>query len=137
MLELEPAAFAEICPPLRPVALNHGFARAVVEGMAPGRVWVDTRIDAGAAHAEAGVEYAEAQRDIVELRTIAQVLSRIDEGSYGTCADCGADIPAARLRAQPSAAHSPADIDEALATFETVGRKLGMCGGKAGHGRRS
>ena len=59
--------------------------------------------DAGAAHAEAGVEYAEAQRDIVELRTIAQVLSRIDEGSYGTCADCGADIPAARLRAQPAA----------------------------------
>lgn len=50
-MELEPAAFAEICPPLRPVALNHGFARAVVEGMAPGRVWVDTRIDAGAAHA--------------------------------------------------------------------------------------
>lgn len=32
----------------------------------------------------------------------------------------------ARLRAQPSAAHSPADIDEALAAFETVGRKLAI-----------
>jgi glycine C-acetyltransferase len=32
----------------------------------------------------------------------------------------------ARLRAQPSAAHSPADIDEALAAFGAVGRKLAL-----------
>ena len=32
----------------------------------------------------------------------------------------------ARLRAQPSAAHSAADIDEALAAFGKVGRKLGI-----------
>ena len=32
----------------------------------------------------------------------------------------------ARLRAQPSAAHSSADIDEALAVFAQVGRRLGM-----------
>jgi glycine C-acetyltransferase len=31
---------------------------------------------------------------------------------------------AARLRAQPSAAHGPADIDEALATFERAGKRL-------------
>lgn len=59
--------------------------------------------DAGAAFAEAGVEYAEAQRDIVELRSILLALPRIEEGSYGTCADCGIDIPAARLTAQPAA----------------------------------
>lgn len=59
--------------------------------------------DAGAAFAEAGVEYAEARRDILELRAILTALTRIDEGSYGICADCGADIPAARLRAQPAA----------------------------------
>jgi DnaK suppressor protein len=59
--------------------------------------------DAGAAFAEAGVEYAEAQRDIVELRSILQALPRIEEGNYGICADCGADIPAARMIAQPAA----------------------------------
>jgi glycine C-acetyltransferase len=32
----------------------------------------------------------------------------------------------ARLRAQPSAAHSAADIDEALATFGTIGKRLGL-----------
>lgn len=32
----------------------------------------------------------------------------------------------ARLRAQPSAAHSPADIDEALAAFARVGRTLSL-----------
>jgi len=59
--------------------------------------------DSGAAFAEAGVEYAEAQRDIVELRSILMALPRIEEGSYGTCVDCGTDIPAARLTAQPAA----------------------------------
>ena len=59
--------------------------------------------DAGAAFAEAGVEYAEAQRDILELGGILLVLARIGEGNYGVCADCGADIPAARMTAQPAA----------------------------------
>ena len=59
--------------------------------------------DAGAAFAEAGVEYAEARRDIVELRGIEQVMLRIADGNYGVCADCGAHIPAARLLAQPAA----------------------------------
>ena len=59
--------------------------------------------DAGAAYAEAGVEYAEARRDIDELRGIAQAMSRMEEGVYGICADCGKDIPAARLLAQPAA----------------------------------
>lgn len=59
--------------------------------------------DSGAALAEAGVEYAEAQRDIVELRAILMALPRIEEGTYGTCVDCGVDIPAARLIAQPAA----------------------------------
>jgi len=59
--------------------------------------------DAGAAFAEAGVEYAEARRDILELRGIEQVMLRIAEGNYGVCADCGVHIPAARLLAQPAA----------------------------------
>lgn len=59
--------------------------------------------DAGAAFAEAGVEYAEARRDLLELRGIEQVMLRMAEGNYGVCADCGMHIPAARLLAQPAA----------------------------------
>ena len=59
--------------------------------------------DAGAAFAEAGVDYAEARRDLLELDAISQALLRLEAGNYGSCADCGVPIPAARLRAQPSA----------------------------------
>ena len=41
MFSLEPVEGAKRCPPLCEVALNHAFARAVLEGLAPGRLWVD------------------------------------------------------------------------------------------------
>jgi GNAT superfamily N-acetyltransferase len=41
VFSLAPVAGAVRCPPLSEVALNHGFARAVLEGLAPGRLWVD------------------------------------------------------------------------------------------------
>lgn len=38
-----------------------------------------------------------------EANQIRVVLRRIDSGSYGSCANCGADIGAARLQALPTA----------------------------------
>jgi len=38
-----------------------------------------------------------------EIRQIEQALRRIDEGTYGSCARCGAAIAAARLQALPDA----------------------------------
>lgn len=38
-----------------------------------------------------------------EARQIGLALARIANGTYGTCANCGADIPAERLAAQPVA----------------------------------
>jgi len=32
-----------------------------------------------------------------------EAMRRIRDGTYGTCADCGGKIPAARLRAKPEA----------------------------------
>ncbi|MDE2400404.1 MAG: TraR/DksA family transcriptional regulator [Burkholderiales bacterium] len=46
---------------------------------------------------------AEVERDISELREIAHALQRIDDGSYGLCADCGVKIDERRLLAQPTA----------------------------------
>ena len=38
-----------------------------------------------------------------EANQIRTALRRMDNGTYGTCANCGADIGAARLAAQPTA----------------------------------
>lgn len=42
-------------------------------------------------------------RDIFEMRAIEAALSRMDDGSYGECLDCGTDIPYQRLEVQPTA----------------------------------
>lgn len=36
-----------------------------------------------------------------QLEEVERALARIGEGSYGVCANCGNDIPAARLEARP------------------------------------
>jgi RNA polymerase-binding transcription factor DksA len=51
----------------------------------------------------AALDIAEVQRDVVELREISVARARLDAGTYGTCVDCGVDIPAARLEAYPAA----------------------------------
>jgi len=53
--------------------------------------------------AESEVDAGEAQRDQSELGAIERTRARIEEGTYGICAECGADIPIERLRAQPLA----------------------------------
>jgi|SRR5947209_8060499 len=52
-----------------------------------------------------GAEREEAlQRILVDrMVEIEQALDRLDDGKYGTCAQCGKDIPPRRLQAQPLA----------------------------------
>lgn len=47
------------------------------------------------------VRHAEKERDQMELRQIAEARERMAHGTYGTCVDCGADIPFARLEVLP------------------------------------
>ncbi len=47
----------------------------------------------------ADVEVLDSQNDL--LRSIDKALARIGEGVYGTCDDCGRDIPSERLKALP------------------------------------
>ena len=49
------------------------------------------------------VRRSEHDRDVNELREITAALQRMDEGTYGQCADCGVDITPSRLEVQPSA----------------------------------
>ena len=50
-------------------------------------------------------EMDEAKRAILndERNAVQQALQRLEDGSYGTCVDCGKEIPADRLKAQPEA----------------------------------
>lgn len=43
------------------------------------------------------------ERDRQTLASIREALSRIESGEYGVCEECGDDIAAARLNAQPMA----------------------------------
>ena len=61
--------------------------------------------------ADAGANLTETQRSAAMLTVARQqrsevlgALNRIDHGSYGICADCGAKVPAGRLEARPEAA---------------------------------
>lgn len=46
---------------------------------------------------------AELRRAAAELQDIDTALKRVSAGTYGHCIDCGADIPASRLSAYPTA----------------------------------
>ena len=52
-----------------------------------------------AEHAEAVITVAKQQ-----LAEVLGALDRIEDGSYGNCADCGKPVPQGRLEAKPEAA---------------------------------
>jgi DnaK suppressor protein len=61
--------------------------------------------------ADAGSNLSETERTeaviVVVKQQLAEVLGaldRIEEGSYGSCADCGKPVPEGRLEAKPEAA---------------------------------
>jgi DnaK suppressor protein len=49
-------------------------------------------------------EAAALERDVIELREVESALARLHAPEFGLCADCGTEIPYARLHAEPSAA---------------------------------
>ena len=49
------------------------------------------------------LDQAEASRDLSELRTLEAARSRMDDGTYGICSNCGRDVGFERLRANPGA----------------------------------
>lgn len=59
--------------------------------------------DSSFANLTVDLSNAEAMRDLTELRAVVAALRHIDDGSYGTCSDCGMDIPFERLQVQPMA----------------------------------
>jgi DnaK suppressor protein len=59
--------------------------------------------DATQRDADREVDLAMSDRDTVELTRIEQALSRLAQGSYGECIDCGEPVPFGRLELEPQA----------------------------------
>jgi len=66
-------------------------------------VYRDHMADQGSAtfERELDMTFEENERDL--LGDVRAALARMDAGTYGTCARCSAEIPAARLEAVPTA----------------------------------
>ncbi|MBI4441807.1 MAG: TraR/DksA family transcriptional regulator [Acidobacteria bacterium] len=50
-----------------------------------------------------------------QLRQLESAIDRLESGDYGTCVDCGAPIPAKRLRAIPWAVYCVACQEQKIA----------------------
>jgi DnaK suppressor protein len=59
--------------------------------------------DESVARMIADLDQAEVTREVDELRRLEEARRRFDEGSYGTCTDCGNEIDYRRLRVNPAA----------------------------------
>jgi len=87
------------------------LAREISRGMARARSDSFTAVagespDAGdeaTASLVVDTDNAETRRDVRELRELDQALARMQSGDYGSCSDCGDEIPFERLRAYPGA----------------------------------
>jgi RNA polymerase-binding transcription factor DksA len=75
-------------------------------------------------------EMDEAKRAILkdERNAVQQALQRLADGSYGTCVDCGKEIPAERLKAQPEAIRCVEDQRRFEAAHGTTGGPLSAPG---------
>lgn len=84
--------------------------------------WKETREELGTggifeADTQQDIEFALIQMKRETLDQINQALSRLDEGAYGYCLECGEEIPERRLRALPFAIRCK-DCEEALEVAE-------------------
>ncbi len=57
--------------------------------------------DAPQREGERELDMALSDLETLELAAVTQALARLHDGRYGSCADCGADIPFDRLKAEP------------------------------------
>lgn len=83
---------------------------------------VDDQVAQGEERLRTGLEHIEMERDQLELRDIDGARTRLADGSYGECVDCGCDIPYERLHAQPTAARCVDCQERWEKTHETVPR---------------
>ncbi|MEE2753633.1 MAG: TraR/DksA C4-type zinc finger protein [Candidatus Latescibacterota bacterium] len=65
-------------------------------------IYSDHMADMGSASMEREKAFMFASRDGAYLEQLEEAVSRLDDGTYGTCRVCDTDIPKARLEAVPT-----------------------------------
>ena len=75
----------------------------VENSLQPASHEVQSHVDEAEVERLGEVRFAEIEIDRARLHDIEQAQQRITEGRYGSCMDCGEDIPRERLLAQPAA----------------------------------
>jgi RNA polymerase-binding transcription factor len=80
--------------------------------------------DDAVADLEASLDVSAVARDVLELHEVERALRRIHTGDYGTCSDCGADIPYSRLAVQPTALRCTACQDKHERAHGATARSL-------------
>ncbi|MEW6133462.1 MAG: TraR/DksA family transcriptional regulator [Pseudomonadota bacterium] len=78
--------------------------------------------DVSLADAVADLNILMADRQVQELREIEAAYARIKAGDFGICSDCGAEIPAQRLLAYPTATRCMACQERHEQLFAQEGR---------------
>ena len=76
------------------------------------------------------IEFALIQMKAETLNKINEALTRLEEGAYGNCFECGEEIAQARLRALPFAVRCK-DCEEARETAEQRERMMARKSGSA------
>lgn len=79
----------------REVSLQDDYADLASEVPDPG--------DSSFANLAVDLGNAAVTRDLKELRAIKAARSRMEQETYGTCTECGYEIPYERMEAQPTA----------------------------------
>jgi len=91
----------------RTSVLRNEIAAALRRSDSPGAAGLANHLDEiddeAVADLETSIEVAEIERDMRELRRAKDALRRLGTPGFGICFDCGAEIPFARLSAEPTA----------------------------------
>jgi DnaK suppressor protein len=87
---------------LRQMAMQHGDCGGRAEATAQARA--ELQEDERVAAVEMEVSMALGDREVVELNEVEAALTRVEQGRYGACIDCGAEVAFARLLVAPAAA---------------------------------
>ena len=90
--------------------------------------WKETREELGTggifeANSQQDIEFALIQMKAETLDQINHALSRLDEGVYGYCLECGEEIPERRLRALPFAIRCK-DCEAALEALDMAEERV-------------
>ena len=85
------------------IALLDSTERELLSDASGENNYRDHMADQGSATYEREMDMTFEEDERLALEEVRDALARLDDGTYGTCARCSTEIPAARLDAMPTA----------------------------------